>query len=87
MYNGPIAKGRDSMREMLKRLDPVLRDEYLRDKVREERASHIIEDNGKFKVTVDTENKEFSSFEEADQEVDKFFRKFPLESNFTDLEQ
>lgn len=87
MYNGPVAKGRDSMRGLLKRLDPVLRDEYLRDKVREERASHIVEDNGKFKVTVDTENKEFSSFEEADQEVDKFFRKFPLESNFTDLEQ
>lgn len=88
MYNGPIAKGKDSMRNMLKRLDPVLREEFIAEKVKEERASHIIEDKGIFKVTVGENNdKEFKSVEEADQAVYDYFSKNPMESNYSDLEQ
>ena len=88
MYNGPIAKGQDSMRQLLKRLDPVLREEFIAEKVNEERASHIIEDKGIFKVTIgDNDNKEFKSFEEADQAVFDYFTKNPMESNYSDLEQ
>lgn len=88
MYNGPIAKGQDSMRQLLKRLDPVLRGEFIADKVNEERRSHIIEDKGVFKVTIgENDDKEFKSFEEADQVVFDYFTKNPMESNYSDLEQ
>lgn len=88
MYNGPIAKGQQSMRQLLKRLDPVLREEFIAEKVKEERASHIIEDKGIYKVTIgENSDKEFKSFVEADQAVFDYFRKNPMESNYSDLEQ
>jgi hypothetical protein len=87
MYNGPIIKGRQSMGKLLRRLDPNLRNEFIAEGIREERASHIQEENGKFIVNIDDEKKEYETFEEADQKVDQIFKKNPLESNYSNLEK
>lgn len=96
----PTTGKKSAVNKMLKRMHPEVREEFLRDRVREERSGHIrTKDNGKYCVDlylskeVDgkydsaSADKEFNSFEEADQFIQKFFETNPEESNYTDVEE
>lgn len=92
-------RSKSGLKKLIRRLDPQLRDEFLRDGRKEERSAHIQKtDDGKFKVNLYLSeekdgkydsayaDKEFDNYEEADGFVEKFFVDNPSKSNYNDLE-
>ena len=83
---------KSSFNKMMRRLTPEVREDFLRESVLSERHNHIIQKDDKYVVDLNLskqieENKEFKTFEEADQYVQKFFETNPEESNYTDVEE
>ena len=98
----PAGRSKSGIKRLIKKLDPSLRDEFLRDGQKEERSAHIQKtEDGKFKINlylsqqdgVDGKyesanaDKEFTTYEEADGFVEKFFNDNPEKSNYSELEE
>lgn len=95
----PVTKNKSSLKKMINKMSPEVRDEFLKDAKQSERSASIRQkENGRFCVdlyiseTKDGEynsanaDKEFDSFDAADKFLEKFFEENPDMSEIDDLE-